>query len=100
MTGATIIKSYIQRGRHFTIAQNEDGFFLAIEDKYITDGKLNRTLNGFQMYASKSLQDCLTSLRNAIEIEYLESQGHSKAEAFAIHFNMLDKLEEIEKAFA
>lgn len=97
---ATIVKNFIIRNRHFTIVKNADGFYLAIEDKYITDGKINTTLNGAQMHASKDLNQCLEDTKNAVEIDWLVSQGHSKAEAFAIHFNMLDQLEIIKKAFA
>lgn len=97
----TIIKDFIVRDRHFTIVQNEEGFFLAIEDKYITDGKLNRTLNGFQMFASKDLNTCLNTTKNQVEIEYLEAQGYSKAEAFGICFGIpTDKIAELEKAGA
>lgn len=96
-----IIKNFVARNRNFTIVQNEEGFYLAIEDKYITDGKLNKTLNGFQMYASKDLNTCLNTCKTQVEIEYLEAQGHSKAEAFGICFGIpADKLAELEKAGA
>ena len=84
----TIIKQLVVRGRSFAIVKNEDGFYLAIEDKYITDGKVNTTLNGLQMCASKNLNTCLNDCRNRTEIEYLEAQGHSKAEAFGIVFGI------------
>lgn len=96
----TIVKNLIIRGRHFTIVKNGDGFYLAIEDKYITDGKINQTLNGMQMHASKELNQCIEDTKNSVEIDWLVSQGHSMAEAFAIHFNMLDQLDSIKKAFA
>ena len=95
----TIVKNLIIRNRHFTIVKNGDGFYLAIEDKYITDGKLNQTLNGIQMHASKELNQCIEDTKNTVEIDWLVSQGHSMAEAFAIHFNMLDQLDSIKKAF-
>ena len=84
----TIIKQLVVRGRSFAIVKNEDGFYLAIEDKYITDGKVNTTLNGLQMCASKNLNTCLNDCRNRTEIEWLEEQGHSKAEAFGIVFGI------------
>ena len=96
-----IIRNFIVRDRNFTIVQNHQGFYCAIEDKYINaDGRINTVLNGFQMNASKDLDDCLTGTKNMVEIDYLVSKGHSKAEAFAILFNMMDKLPELEKAFA
>lgn len=95
----TIIKNFVVRNRNFTIVRNEDGWYLAIEDKYITNGKLNTTLNGFQMYASKDLNDCLDTCQKQIEIEYLISQGFTKAEAFAKIFN-IPVTEELKAALA
>lgn len=95
----TIIKNLVVRDRHFTIVQNEDGFYLAIEDKYITNGRLNRALNGFQMYASKDLNGCLNTCKTQVEIAYLVEQGYSKAEAFATAMN-IPLTEELEQALA
>ena len=79
----TIIKTLKKHGRSFTIVKNADGFYLAIEDKYITDGKLNTTLNGIQMNASKDLEKCIQTTIDHIEIEYLmNKKGFSKAQAF------------------
>jgi len=93
----TIINDFVARGRHFTIVKDEQEFYLAIEDKYITDGKLNKTLNGFQMYANKDFNRCLNACKNGVEIDYLEAQGKSRAEAFAIVFNV-PLTEELKKA--
>lgn len=95
----TIIKNFVVRDRYFVIVKNEQDFFLAIEDKYITDGKMNTTLNGLQMFANKDLNDCLDTLRRHVEIEYLEGQGFSKAEAFGKVFN-IPVTAEFEKLFA
>lgn len=96
----TIIKNFVVRDRNFVIVQNEQGFYLAIEDKYIDkNGKLNKTLNGFQMYANMDLNDCLNTCRRQVEIEYYEAQGKSKAEAFAIVFN-IPLTEELKQALA
>ena len=92
----TIIKQFTTRSRHFTIIKDENDFYCAIEDKYITDGKLNTTLNGFQMYANKDLNKCLNSVVDAVEVDHLVKSGYSKAEAFAIHWNLpLDKCREL-----
>ena len=97
---ATIVRNFVVRDRHFTIVKDAEGFYLAIEDKYIdANGKLNTTLNGFQMYANKDLNTCLNTCKHQVEIEYLEAQGYSKAEAFAIEFNV-PLTEEFKKAFA
>lgn len=97
----TIIKNFVARDRHFTIVQNEEGFYLAIEDKHIdSNGCLNKALNGFQMFANKDLNGCLTTCKNQIEIDYLiDSEGYSKAEAFATVMN-IPITEELRKVFA
>lgn len=69
-----IIKDFVVRGRVFHIVQDEEGFFLAVEDKYVTNGKLNTTLNGFQLHVSKCLKTCLQGVkeygRNRLPPEY------------------------------
>lgn len=83
MKQSTIIRNLVARDRHFTIVKDENGFYLAIEDKYITYGKLNTTLNGFQMHASKDLNMCVKTTLDNIEIDYLVENGYTKAEAFS-----------------
>lgn len=95
----TIIKVFAVRGRHFNIVKNEEGFYLAIEDKYITNGKINTTLNGFEMNADKNLDSCLKGCKNKVDLEYYISQGYSKAEAFAKTFD-IPMSSEVEKLFA
>ena len=91
-----ITKDFSTRGKHFHIVQNEEGFYLAINHEFVTDGKLNRPLNGFQMCASRDFETCIENCKNQVEIEYLESQGYSKAEAFGICFGIpADKLQEL-----
>ena len=95
----TIVKNYTVRGRHFTIVKREeDGFYCAIEDKYITNGRLNRTLNGAQMHCADSLSRCLDNTQRSVDIDYYVEQGKSKAEAFAMVFDM--DVKECEALFA
>lgn len=96
----TIIKTFTCRNRNFTIVKNDDGWFLAIEDKYITNGKINTALNGGQMFADRELNNCLGRVQDRVEIDYLESTGMSKAEAFATYFGMLENLAMIEEIMA
>lgn len=96
----TICKDYIVRGRHFTVIL-QDGFYCAIDEKYIDkNGCLTQTLNGFHTFADRNLETCLNRVRDRVEIDYLESTGMSKAEAFATHFGMLERLAELEEMFA
>ena len=49
------VTRFIILGREFEIVENDDGWYLAIEKKYITDGKLNCKLNGLQMHAGRTI---------------------------------------------
>lgn len=93
-----VIKHFVVRDKDFVIVQNVDGWYLAIDREYIDEnGCTTRKLNGLQMKASKVLSECLNSVRTSVEIDYLVGTGKSRAEAYAIVFNMMDKLPELEK---
>lgn len=80
-----VIEHFVVRKRHFTIVDN-NGFYCAIESKYITDGKLNTKLNGLQMHANKVLSGCLDSVKDACEIDYLMDNGMDFDEAFNTYY--------------
>ena len=84
----TVIKNVVMRNRHFTVVKNEEGFYLSIEDKYITDGKINQTLNGIQMHASKSLDKCLQGVQDEVEVQYLISLGMDLMDAMKSYFKI------------
>lgn len=84
---ALVIKTLAVRNRNFTVIY-KDNFYMAIEDKYITDGKMNTTLNGLQAYASKELNICINSVTKAVEMDYLMENGMSRAEAFCKVINI------------
>lgn len=90
-----VVKDFSIRGKHFVIVKHQD-LYCAIEDKYITDGKVNKRLNGGEMHAGQTLEDCIHFATDYAEVEYLVEQGHTRAEAIAIYWDMLDKLAEIE----
>lgn len=83
----TVVREFIVRNRKFTIVK-KDGFFCAIEDKYITDGKLNTALNGLQMHASKDLNICLNTVKACVEVDHLVQQGMSRQEAVMAYFEL------------
>lgn len=83
----TVVREFIVRNRKFTIVK-KDGFFCAIEDKYITDGKLNTALNGLQMHASKDLNICLNTVKACVEVDHLVQQGMSRQEAVMSYFEL------------
>lgn len=96
----TVVKNYVVRDRHFVIVQDENGWYLAVEDRYIgDDGKLIQALNGFNTHANKNLDACLTNTRDYVEADYLVGQGYTKAEALAKVFGLEDKLDELKAMF-
>lgn len=73
------------REREFYIVQNADGFYLAIEDKYVDGfGCLKQALNGLQMHASKKLENCIETTKLVVEVDYLVSKGMERNEAMRI----------------
>lgn len=86
------ITTYIRGNRSFKIVkemQNGEYWYMAIEDKYIDeDGRLNTSLNGGQMNASKDMNTCIDRVTKMVDFEYFKSQGMSDAEAFAETFHL------------
>ena len=58
------------RNKSFEIVQDERGFW-AIEDKYITDGKLNKQINGISGHLKNTLEECIESAKFSAEVEYV-----------------------------
>ena len=98
MKTTMIIENFNYRNRRFTIVLN-DGFYCAIEDKYITDGVMNTTLNGLQMCANRKLDGCLNDVKRKVDMEHYEAQGMTKAEAFCKVFNLPNMIEQMEAVF-
>lgn len=81
------VTNLIVRGREFKIIYNNKyGKFLAIEDKYLDEnGCLTKTLNGLQMHASETVEDCVKSVRMEVEAEYLvKEKGYDMLAAMEI----------------
>ncbi len=75
----TMIRTLVAEGRTFTIVHSaEYNKYLAIEDKYITDGKLNQQLNGFQMHASDTVDECVNITIMSCRIDRMKAEGMSE----------------------
>lgn len=78
-----MVTTFHTEGRTFHIVFNEESaMYLAIEDKYVTDGKLNCKLNGLQMKANKTLEGCLDQVEFECKVEKLVASGMDIMEAF------------------
>lgn len=75
------------RDRHFVIVQNDEGYYLAVEDKYLdAEGKTTKMLTGYEMHASKDLETCIETTTDCVEIDYIKSTGLDAEAAFAKWF--------------
>lgn len=78
----TIVKSYIYRDATYTIVL-KDNHYCAINNEYLDErGCLTVGLNGLQMHAAQTLDECIGNVNRAEDLRYYIEQGMSKAEAF------------------
>lgn len=86
-----VITTLLARDRKFYIIHFK-GYYCAIEDKYLDeDMKLTQQLNGLQMHAMKDMPQCIKSVQDAVEIDYLMSLGMSFEDAFNQRFRVSAK---------
>ena len=85
-------------GRSFEIVKDGETF-RAIEDKYITNGKTNQVLYGYQTFPSDTAEGCIGLVQDALKIQFLESQGYTHSEAICKVLNLplsvAEKLQEV-----
>lgn len=61
--------------------------YAGIKREYITDGRINRQLNGLQMYVSETVEEVIDRITDTEEIEYLtKSEGLDAGEAVRRYF--------------
>lgn len=85
MKSHDVITRFITNNRKFSIIKS-DGVYLAIEDKYITDGRINTQLNGAQMNVSKTLDGCIENTERACKRDEYIEQGYSKLVAVELAY--------------
>lgn len=83
----TVVRNLVILNRRFTVVNN-DCMYLSIEDKYITDGKLNTTLYGYQLHPSRDLDECIRNTENHVKIDDLISKGYTKMRAICTVLNV------------
>lgn len=85
----TRIKDFTYREEHYTVVF--DGrYYMTINHKYIGDnGKLLKKLDYRDgLHTADSLQECVSSTIDDLDIKHLIAKGLSKAEAFALVMNI------------
>ena len=65
------ITTCTRRGTTFEVVQNDEGWYLAIDRRYIdADGCLTKELNGLEMHADKELDRCIDMARQSVDADY------------------------------
>lgn len=75
------VRDYQYKGRHFVLGELE-GRYVGIEHKHIDkNGCMKVALNGLQMFASRSLEECMNRINNQIEVDELVASGMDTLDA-------------------
>lgn len=91
----TMVKDFSYRGEHFSIVF--DGkLYMTVNHKFIgDDGRLVKELHYTDgLHTSDSLDDCIKTTKQDLDIEHYMAGGKSKAEAFSIVYDMPMELAE------
>ncbi len=72
----TVITTLYFRNDSFKIVKDTDGWYLAVDTKYLDrNGRVTRKLNGLQMHAAKSFDECINKTKFAVKVDELVAQG-------------------------
>ena len=91
----TKVTTFYIRGHEWLIIHNSEAFegdtqdrhYTGIRREWVTDGKLNRKLNGIQSNLSKTVAEVIDRITDLEECNYLvESQGLTHEEAVMTYF--------------
>lgn len=89
------VTTYIIHNHEWVIVYCEAGFkndtedrhYAGIRREWITDGKLNRELNGIQMCVSHTVKEVIDRITDCEELDYLiETTGMDATEACLVMF--------------
>lgn len=71
------------KGSKYEILKRKDGLYIAINHKEIDEeGKLKRTLNGFEMHARNTVEEVIDSVKMSLDITEIQEQtGVDRLEA-------------------
>jgi len=91
MKQITTFKSEFDNYVIVSFEQDNETFYGAVKDEYITDGKLNRQLNGLQMHMHKELNEVLEALQMSLAIKRIMRDCKcTMQEAFGIYLDTLE----------
>ena len=82
-----VITTVFERNQEFHIVKDEKGMYWGIKSDNIKNGRLINELNGLSGHCSKTLQECIDSVKRQIELDYLVGQGIDKMTAVFMIMN-------------
>ncbi len=89
------VTTYIIYDHEWVIVRSETGFqndtenrhYAGIRREWITDGRINRELNGIQMCVSNTVEEVINHITDIEELDYLiETTGMDATEACLVMF--------------
>lgn len=91
----TVITTFIIRNHEWAIihasetfeGDTQDRHYMGVRREWITDGKLNRELNGITSHLNKTVAEVIDSIKDLEEVDYLEeTTGMTREEACMAYF--------------
>ena len=92
MSKKVITKLFV-RDEEFHIVYHMDRY-CAINTKYLDEnGCTTKVLNGLDMHARETLQECIDEVRMSVEVQHMIAQGMTVEEALRTYYNMEKEVE-------
>ena len=86
-----VITKLFVRNEEFHIVYHMERY-CAINTKYLDEnGCLTQTLNGLQLHARPTLQECIEETRMSVECQHMIDNGMTVEEALRTYYNLTEK---------
>lgn len=86
------ITTYTINNETYYIMKDNNGFW-GIHERYVTDGRLNKVLNGIEGNLNKTLNECLKSCYCESEFRRIQSKTDSKSDLLNAMQDIIEKSE-------
>ena len=86
-----VITRLFVRDQEFVIIYHMERY-CAINTKYLDEnGCTTKVLNGLDMHARETLQECIDEVRMSVEVQHMIAQGMTVEEALRNYYNLTEK---------
>ena len=76
-----MVKEYCYKNYSFCLVKLTNDYYGAINYDYITNGRINRVLSGFNLFMEKELNEVLVQVKNWVDVKELIENGWDELEA-------------------